>query len=437
MKKRQVFKILLIPATAFAFLLIFSAPFEISEASIIDELKQKIDTKGQEIKEIEEEIAKYQEELKKLGNESNTLQNAIATLETSKKKLETDIRLTESKIAETSLTLEELGMEISESQEKIEKSSQAVAETVRKIDEASQRSLIEAFLSYENLADFWGEVESLERFQKVIRDNIKELTQSKEILEEQKIKSEEKVSELKGFQAELSNQKIVVESNKQEKDQLLTATKNTESEYKRILEENIARKEAFEKELFEFESQLQIAIDPSSIPSASNGILKWPLDNIFITQKFGKTVDSQQLYVSGTHNGVDFRAPTGTKVKSALDGVVKTVANTDDVPGCYSFGRWILITHNNGLSTLYAHLSVASVSEGQQVKKGETIGYSGGLPGTSGAGYSTGPHLHFGVYASQGIQPKAYVSNTPCNGAMMPLADQKAYLDPLVYLPTL
>ena len=175
------------------------------------------------------------------------------------------------------------------------------------------------------------------------------------------------------------------------------------------------------------------AINPKRYPSSGKGILSWPLDNIRITQKFGVTDFSRltNAYNGHGHNGVDFGAPIGTKVKASLSGTVLGVGNTDAVCPGASYGKWVFIQHNNGLSTIYAHLSLIKVIKGSQVITGDTIGYSGIT------GFATGPHLHFGVYASQGVKILSRKS-TVCGGTYtIPIADLRAYLDPLAYLPPL
>lgn len=97
----------------------------------------------------------------------------------------------------------------------------------------------------------------------------------------------------------------------------------------------------------------------------------------------------------GVHgnNGVDFGANIGTPVYAVMDGVVTLTRGGDAWNGGY--GNYIVIKHNNGVQTLYAHLSSISINKGQTVEKGQSIGKSGN------SGQSTGPHLHFEVRGSK------------------------------------
>ena len=113
-------------------------------------------------------------------------------------------------------------------------------------------------------------------------------------------------------------------------------------------------------------------------------------------------------------------------------GVIFGQGNTDLVAGCYSYGRWIMVKHDNGLSTIYGHLSESEVTAGQRVERGDLIGYSGMT------GYATGPHVHFGVYVSSAVKILKLGDETkrltPCANAIMPVAPLGAYLNPMDYL---
>jgi murein DD-endopeptidase MepM/ murein hydrolase activator NlpD len=98
------------------------------------------------------------------------------------------------------------------------------------------------------------------------------------------------------------------------------------------------------------------------------------------------------------HYGIDFVAPTGTPVYATADGVVTTVKTLSD-----GHGRHIIIDHELGIETLYAHLSRFNVSEGQKIKRGQLVGYVGNT------GTSTAPHLHYEVHRNgKAVNPINY-----------------------------
>ncbi|MCC7004926.1 peptidoglycan DD-metalloendopeptidase family protein [Candidatus Nomurabacteria bacterium] len=398
-------------------------------SATIDELNTKISTVKTILPTLEKEIEEQQKLIEKVSGEAKTLANDIKILDTTKKKLDTSVKVTQNNIQTTELTLQQLSLEISEKQKKIDDGEQAIIQSIKNIKFSDDQSMIESLLIYDNMSEFWNNIENLSKFQNEIKQSVSELKILKKELEDKKLDVTTKKNKLVALKNDLAGEKKAIEYTQKTKSQILTTTKNREANYKKILAEKLAQKEAFEKDLFQYESTLKLIIDPNSIPASKTGILDWPLDKPFITQYFGKTVDAKRLYVSGSHNGVDFRASIGTPIKASLDGVVTATGNTDSYAGCYSYGKWILIKHENGLSTIYSHLSVISVSAGENITDGQVIGYSGST------GYATGPHLHFGVFATQGLRVAKYENSKFCKGATIPLADSRAYLDPMTYLP--
>jgi len=395
----------------------------------IEEIKKKIDEKNKTIIQLENEINIYKTEVEVVGKEKQTLQKAVKTLDITEQKLNTDIKLAENKIGAANYTIEKLNIEINKAEQSADRSLSALADIIRGVNESDNSSLIEILLTNENISDFWNDLEVMETLQKNIKTKMAELRVLKEELAKRRDEQDEKKNELVELKGDLGDKKKLVSISKKEKDTLLSTTQSKEANYRRILNEKIALKNAFEKELLEFESQLKLAIDPQSYAKAGQGVLSWPLDNIKITQYFGDTAFAKAGAYNGKgHNGVDFGTPTGTVVKSAASGFVVGTGDTDLVCPGASYGKWILVEHPNGLSTLYAHLSLIKATKGQKLLLGETIGFSGNT------GYSTGPHLHFTVYATQGVRVLEKKSAV-CGGTyIMPIADLKAYLNPMSYL---
>ena len=400
-----------------------------AHAATLEEIRNQISDRNDEIRKLETQINAYQKELQTIGQTSRSLQSEIARLETTRKKLAADIQVTEQKIIKTNLAIEQLTLEIGNKGQTLERRRAAVEESLRQWRRLQDLSPVEIVLRYNHFSDILTELGALAAFQRQLEQDIFLVSKLKSELEMTRLATETERKSLAALKLRLADQRQIAQENQLTKDQLLKQTKNQETNYKKLLAETVTRKEAFEKELTDLESQLRIYIDFNKLPPAGKGILNWPLQNIFVTQEFGKTVAAKRLYVSGTHNGVDFRASIGTPVLAAAPGLVKGTGDTDTACRGASYGKWVLIEHSNGLSTIYGHLSLIKTATGRTVTTGETIGYSGQT------GYSTGPHLHLSVVATQGLRLATYNFKS-CAGAKitMPLADPSAYLDPLIYL---
>lgn len=417
----------------------FQITFAVDEKAELQRLTNQITDQQKRLKELDAEIEAQKKIVDQTSGQANTLSNKVKQLEASRNKLQADINKTQSQIENAELVLDKINLEITDKQRKINLSLQAISELIKKTDELEKVSGVERFLLYDSISDFWSEFENSTKIQNTLQSEIEVLLGiSEELRTQEQLKIAEK-EELSQFQVELSGEQEAIQSTKAQQEKLLRETKNKEAEYQKILNQKLAEKKAFEQLLLEIESQIKLLIDPNSFPTAGKGVLSWPVDNVIITQQFGGSQFAKNnpgIYGRAFHPGTDFGVPIGTKVKSVADGVVQALGNTDAYPGCNAWGKWILVKHDNGLTSLYAHNSSILASVGQRVTRGSNIALSGNT------GYSTGPHLHLTLYASQGVQVgkySSYKSGSGCSAtdATGPFADLDAYLDPMSYLPAL
>ena len=135
-----------------------------------------------------------------------------------------------------------------------------------------------------------------------------------------------------------------------------------------------------------------IATDPVL---TATGKLLMPIPHATITQGFGPTPYVFEAAYAGFphfHTGVDLAVPLGTPVFAAADGVVVLARPMTDASGnLVGYGNYVIVQHDTGLKTLYGHLLLIGVKEGDVVKRGQLIGLVGST------GNSTGPHTHFEV----------------------------------------
>lgn len=414
---------------------LFTGGHFVQAQSEVARLQQEIEDKNTRLSDIEKEIAQYESALREVGAEKSTLQGAINRLETERKKVNADIRFTENKISSTDLKIDQLTIEIGTTEEDIAQNQRAISAVLRKMNTADRETFIEVLLRQDTISAFWNEYEELEQIKQGMMLKISTLDVLKDQYEEKRSESEEFRNELVGLKDQYSDQNAVLSNNKEEKAQLLSATKNEEATYQTLLNQQKAAKDKLLAEVRDIESQIQFILDPNTIPTPGTPVFRWPLDNPYITQYFGYTKFAQSgAYGGSQHNGMDLGAPVGTKLYAPLTGTVRNIGNTDAVPGCYSWGKWLLIDHPNGLSSMFAHLSHIAVTPGQKVSTGDIVGYVGNT------GYSTGPHLHYTVYVTDGVEVKQFnqfKAVTGCGAALSPFAAIEAYMDPLDFLPSL
>jgi murein DD-endopeptidase MepM/ murein hydrolase activator NlpD len=108
---------------------------------------------------------------------------------------------------------------------------------------------------------------------------------------------------------------------------------------------------------------------------------------------------SISTYFQNGHAGWDLRAPLGSAIYPVADGVIKAVVHST-----HGYGRRVIVAHDNGLESLYAHMGLIEVEEGQKVTKQTKLGEVGLT------GFTTGPHIHFELYQhGTPVNPKYYL----------------------------
>jgi len=422
-----------------------------------EEIKSQISEHAQRIKDLEAEIAEAERQRLILNGQSQTLQTAIKSIDITRQQTSTQINLTQTKISSTNLKLNELSYNIEDTEQLIALDRRTLEESIRTMAEAGDASLVEQVFASGDLTEAWTAIDDAASLNTALRANVANLSQAKDELGAQLQDVDAKKNELTSLATDLSVQKQSLDVQKSEKDKLLSQTKNQESAYQDLITRKRAERALFEQALSSLENSLK-AVGQAEVPTVQTGVLAWPYSPSFaascqgkagalgnahcITQYFGNTAfatANSQIYNGSGHNAIDIGMPSGTPVQAALSGTVMGTGNTDAVPGCFSFGKWVLIKHPNGLATSYSHLSTINVSAGQSVSTGQTIGLSGMT------GYATGPHLHFSVYAATGVKimdlgawrrQQGQPAGTGCSagGAVMPVAPPSAYLNPMSYL---
>ncbi len=415
---------------SFAVFIFFSFSVFLVFAETEKQVRNQINNINEQIEELDREIAKYQTEINKTGLEKESLSKVIKELTLTRDKLLKERIQIEKKISATSLVIEEITGTIIDKEESINIAEKSLSEMINALYKKDKNTLLEIMLTKNGLWEASREYYNILEINENIKEYKEDLINKKEDLTSSKIEKLNEQDKLKTLKQTLTAKESAILNTKKEKDSLLIQTKNKEAEYQKILADRIKKRDAFEKDLASYEDQLKFILNPKLLPKPGSEVLAWPLDNVFITQLFGYTSSSKRLYKSGTHSGVDFRAAVGTPVKSVASGTVMGTGDTDIYCKGASFGKWVFIKHNNGLSTTYGHLSAISVKKGQKVNTGDIIGLSGNT------GHTTGPHLHITVYASDGVKVDE-VPSLSCSGKtfIMPIAASTSYLDPMLYLP--
>ncbi|MFA5174868.1 MAG: peptidoglycan DD-metalloendopeptidase family protein [Patescibacteria group bacterium] len=377
----------------------------------IDELNQQINRRKDKIKQLEETIGKYQKNINEKRLEAVSLKNQMSILDNRTAQVEADIELTKEKINEARLEIEALEITIKEKETAIARQKRIIIKIMQNVNAQDQKSYLEILLTNKSFSDFYNQVQYLENIYTDLGSSIKLLRLMKEDLEAKKKQIEDKKTLYEQLKKDLEEKKNNLKEQANIKQNLLAQTHSSELKYRTLLSSLKQQYQAVENEVRNYEEQVRKKLAEEEkfkqLQEAGSVILSWPVLGRYITSIFH---DPDYPYRNVfEHSGIDIRSPQGSPVKAAAAGYVARAKRCSN-SSCYSY---VLIVHTGDISTLYGHLSTVLVEADQFVNRGDIIGYSGGTPGTVGAGpFVTGPHLHFETRLNGiPVDPRRYLAD--------------------------
>ncbi|OGZ58218.1 MAG: hypothetical protein A3F94_02505 [Candidatus Spechtbacteria bacterium RIFCSPLOWO2_12_FULL_38_22] len=390
----------------------------------IEDIQTEIEEQERILQELQKEHESQQKNLQEVQEYAGSLKAQINNFAGQVNLLQGKINIKTQEIYTLQLAVQKLELQIQQQEEEIQNSKVQMASLFQEIYKNDEESVVELLFKYESFSTFYNQVYA----RKTLNDAISLKLDELKVLKEELGKAQDSIGEeqqvLRQEQQGLRGQKIILDGQKIKQQELLSETKNRESAYQELIISIQEKEQAIEREIFELEEQLRLALDPNSVPRSFPGLFMWPAEGL-MTQEYGclHTKWAKRAYPAcdegkgGFHNGVDVAAALGTHIVAANDGRVVAIGYAP-----YAYGYWLAIEHTNGLVSVYTHMSSSRpVSIGYNINRGEVVGYM------DSTGFSTGSHTHFIVYA-----PNTFVVKPSKLSGTLPIG---ATVNPFNYLP--
>ncbi len=363
--------------------------------SAFAESSSTIKARIEELKRQEKEIAAQKQEAQE-QREAN--ESEILGLVEQKNLIDQQISLTHNSIETQNELIREYTLLIAE---KLNELNDAVAERdalneryrvrIRAMEENGNLTYLSILFKASSFVDLLDRVEMInevarsdERMIAQLQAAAQQIELARQELAAEKVKLEEAKDALTAEEEELEGQRT-------EADGLMTELMADHAEYAALEQQYEEEQAKLQKEIAADQAKYKKALaseqsyNNSYSGATSSSGMSWPCAARGITSPFGTRSDPFS-HTQTSHSGIDINAGYGAPIYACASGTV-TSATYSSI-----FGYHVRISHGNGFLTLYGHMTRYTVHAGQQVSKGEIIGYAGS------SGRSTAAHLHLTMY---------------------------------------
>ena len=397
MKRKKIGKILIMGLLIGS----LSVPVSASKLSDAQEAKQQLETnKSKEEKQIE-----------KLQKKQEKLQASIQKLDTQMTTLDKKLSKLNDKFAASKEALANTREELAQAKEDEKNQYASMKTRIKYMYENGESEYIDIIFQAKSIGDMLNRAEYVAKISEYDNNMLNRLEATREKIADKEEQQKKEVQEVKQLRQEVKTQRQKLKEKAAAKKQQVKEFQNNikkrkatilayqkqiaaqEKEIKKLEEE--ARKKAEEEARQAEKQQSQSSSTTSSSSGSSSSSsssssstssgFTWPCPSSHtISSQFGYRIHPI-LGTKKLHNGIDIAAPYGSSIVAAGSGTVIAASYSS------SMGNYVMISHGNGITTVYMHCSSLLVSSGQTVSKGQQIARVGST------GLSTGNHLHFSV----------------------------------------
>lgn len=387
-----------------------------------EEIRKQQDQKQQELENLLGSIDEQEKYQTVLQQKIDLINQELTLIDQQLLSLNSDISGKESEIAE-------LEVSIADQQSDVDEGLETFKARVRTLYVHGNDSLLSALVGATDFYDVLAKIDLINRIAEHDDDMMDTLTAQLEALNTDKADLDARVAALELKRTEVQSLRSEYDKSYQQLDAAMAETEAVKlelerqkddaegwlSDYQNRLDSLSSEEDAIlaeirrqeEEEKHKQEQQQPTGNDtPVVIPPEQSGVLAWPVPGFHwisspFGQRWGRTHKGIDIAGGGIHNAPITAAASGTVIKV----VTGCPHDGKGFCGCGGgYGNYVIVSHGNGMTTIYAHMSRVAVSVGTQVSTGTVLGYVGAT------GNSTGYHLHFGV-AINGtyVDPQKYL----------------------------
>lgn len=358
----------------------------------------EIDAMKEEANSLKQQQEEIQDQLDSLAADRENAMARKTLLEQQINATRAEINTIAAQISKYDELIAQKQTELDEAEAEEQAQYELFCERVRYMEEQGEVSYWSILFSSKDFADLLDNAMMVEEIMDYDNQVMDQLIALREQIEQDKAELETARQEQQDAKAEQEAAQANLQAQESEVDALLSQISNQEDELEAREAQLRAASDAATAEIAAAERELAAQI--ANVPSES-GFL-WPLPGRYnLSSLFG----SRKHPITGkanNHTGIDIPASSGTSILAAKSGVVTTSTYNN------SYGNYVVVSHSDGTSTLYAHMVRRNCSKGDTVSQGQVIGYVG----TTGS--STGNHLHFEVRVNGSrVDPINYFTDLP------------------------